>query len=69
MNRLESDLYKHTHDNLKLTEDVTFRTSPAFKSELEQISEEYKIPLSEMCRLALIRLVKQEARAAAGDIE
>jgi hypothetical protein len=67
MGQYEREFKKSAPDDARLTEDITFRTSPSFKKEIQKISEEYKIPISEMCRLALIRLVREEAKAAAGD--
>ena len=52
---------------MKMDEKVSFKTSEAFKAELEDIAEEYNVTVSHLCRTAVVDLMMAEARAAEGD--
>ena len=67
MERLESDSYKFESDRLQLDEKVTFKTSKAFKQELEEIADEYNVTVSHLCRTAVVNLMMAEAKAAEGE--
>lgn len=69
MERLESDFYKFESDRLKMDEKISFKTSGAFKSELQDIAEEYNVTVSHLCRTAVVNLMMAEAKAAEGDLE
>lgn len=64
---LESQSFKNESDRLKMDEKVSFKTSEAFKAELEDIAEEYNVTVSHLCRTAVVDLMMAEARAAEGD--
>lgn len=65
MTQLDSEYKKdlsNTPDNLD--EDVSFRASSEFKDILEELADEHNMSISHICRTAIVRLVKQEAKAA-----
>lgn len=69
MERLESHSYKFESDRLEMDEKVSFKTSEAFKDELEEIADEYNVTVSHLCRTALVNMLIAEAKAAEGDLE
>jgi len=70
MEHREKDTFKgsqNTELGVSFDETVCFRATEAFKNELEEIADYYNRDTSDILREAVIRLVRQEAKARNGD--
>jgi len=65
MTNIHSEYKKDlSHIGVNYDEEVNFRTSSEFKDILEELAEEHNLTVSHICRMAVVRLVRQEAKAA-----
>jgi len=70
MQQREDDTLKDTenpHVGVSFDTHICFRATENFKNELEEIADYYNRDTSDILREAVIRLVRQEAKARNGD--
>lgn len=70
MTNSDFEVFKDSSDyRQRYSEQVAFRCSEEYKDLLEEIADEHSLSVSYFVRTAVVRMVKEEARASKGDVD
>ena len=70
MTNSDFEVFKDSSDyRQRYSEQVAFRCSEDYKDLLEDLSAKYNLSVSYIVRMAVVRLVREEARASKGDVD